>query len=134
MKLIQQAGKTGSSAKCLMGSGGRSDFSSPKFSSHEAKLIGYGESASQKLKDAEDNILKNAHNIASHSNLLREHTENINTFISTNAIFNSQILRGRPIYLLKANRYRYRYRYIGIGILDIGIGIIGIGIGIGYEK
>ena len=44
--------------------------------------------------------------------------------------------RGRPIYLLKANRYRYRYRYryIGIGILDIGIGIIGIGIGIGYEK
>ena len=31
--------------------------------------------------------------------------------------------RGRPIYLLKANRYRY----IGIGILDIGIGIIGIG-------
>ena len=38
--------------------------------------------------------------------------------------------RGRPIYLLKANRYRYRY--IGIGILDIGIGIIGIGIG--YEK
>ena len=38
--------------------------------------------------------------------------------------------RGRPIYLLKANRYRY----IGIGILDIGIGIIGIGIGIGYEK
>ena len=92
MKLIQQAGKTGSSAKCLMGSGGRSDFSSPKFSSHEAKLIGYGESASQKLKDAEDNILKNAHNIASHSNLLREHTENINTFISTNATFNSQIL------------------------------------------
>ena len=31
--------------------------------------------------------------------------------------------RGRPIYLLKANRYRY----IGIGIFDIGIGI-------GYEK
>ena len=30
--------------------------------------------------------------IASHSNLLREHTENINTFISTNATFNSQIL------------------------------------------
>ena len=92
MKLIQQAGKTGSSAKCLMGSGGRSDFSSPKFSSHEAKLIGYGESASQKLKDAEDNIHKNAQDIASHSNLLREHTENINTFISTNATFNSQIL------------------------------------------
>ena len=44
------------------------------------------------------------------------------------------VCRGRPIYLLKANRYRYRYRYIGIGILDIGIGIIGIGIGIGYEK
>ena len=38
----------------------------------------------------------------------------------------SQPPRGRPIYLLKANRYRY----IGIGILDIGIGIIGIG----YEK
>ena len=47
-----------------------------------------------------------------------------------------RVIRGRPIYLLKANRYRYRYRYryIGIGILDIGIGIIGIGIGIGYEK
>ena len=30
--------------------------------------------------------------IASHSNLLREHTENINTFISTNATFNSHIL------------------------------------------
>ena len=41
-----------------------------------------------------------------------------------------RVSRGRPIYLLKANRYRYRY--IGIGILDIGIGIIGIGIG--YEK
>ena len=39
-------------------------------------------------------------------------------------------IRGRPIYLLKANRYRYRN--IGISILDIGIGIIGIGIG--YEK
>ena len=47
-------------------------------------------------------------------------------------IVNSAVSRGRPIYLLKANRYRYRY--IGIGILDIGIGIIGIGIGIGYEK
>ena len=29
--------------------------------------------------------------------------------------------RGRPIYLLKANRYQY----IGIGISSIGIGIIG---------
>merc|ERR1711915_452348 len=45
-----------------------------------------------KLKDAEDNIHKNAQDIASHSNLLREQTENINTFISTNATFNSQIL------------------------------------------
>merc|ERR1711915_189013 len=58
----------------------------------DAKLKGYDESASQKLKDAEDNIHKNAQDIASHSNLLREHTENINTFISTNATFNSQIL------------------------------------------
>merc|ERR1712142_1196606 len=58
----------------------------------DAKLKGYDESASQKLKDAEDNIHKNAQDITSHSNLLREHTENINTFISTNATFNSQIL------------------------------------------
>merc|ERR1711915_415767 len=42
--------------------------------------------------DAKLNIHKNAQDIASHSNLLREHTENINTFISTNATFNSQIL------------------------------------------
>merc|ERR1711915_116056 len=58
----------------------------------DAKLKGYDESASQKLKDAEDNIHKNAQDIASHSNLLREHTVNTNTFISTNATFNSQIL------------------------------------------
>ena len=51
---------------------------------------GYDESASQKLRDAEDNIQKNAQDIASHSNLLREHTENINTFISTNATFTNQ--------------------------------------------
>ena len=52
-----------------------------------AKLKGYDESASHKLKDAEDNIHKNAQDIASHSNLLREHTKNINTFVSTNATF-----------------------------------------------
>merc|ERR1711874_99632 len=54
------------------------------------KLKGYDESTSQKLRDAEDNIHKNAQDIASHSNLLREHTENINTFISTNATFTNQ--------------------------------------------
>merc|ERR1719495_1576074 len=54
------------------------------------KLKGYDESASQKLREAEDNIQKNAQGIASHSNLLREHTENINTFISTNATFTNQ--------------------------------------------
>merc|ERR1719513_247736 len=54
------------------------------------KLKGYDESASQKLREAEDNIQKIAQGIASHSNLLREHTENINTFISTNATFTNQ--------------------------------------------
>merc|ERR1711874_758620 len=54
------------------------------------KLKGYDEPTSQKLRDAEDNIHKNAQDIASHSNLLREHTENINTFISTNATFTNQ--------------------------------------------
>merc|ERR1712142_328021 len=54
------------------------------------KFKGYDESASQKLREAEDNIQKNAQDIASHSNLLREHTENINTFISTNATFTNQ--------------------------------------------
>merc|ERR1711872_1203007 len=58
----------------------------------DAKLKGYDESASQKLKDAEDNIHKNAQDIASHSNLLREHTENINTVNSTNLEFNTKIL------------------------------------------
>ena len=58
----------------------------------DAKLRGYDESASQKIKDAEDNIHENVQDIASHSNLLKEHTENINTFISAKATFNSQIL------------------------------------------
>merc|ERR1719342_680920 len=58
----------------------------------DAKLKGYDESASQKLRDAEENIQKNLQDIASHSNLLREHTENINNFISTNATFNNQVL------------------------------------------
>merc|ERR1711892_900840 len=53
---------------------------------------GYDESATQKIREAEDNIQKNGQDIASHSNLLREHTENINTFISTNATFNNQFL------------------------------------------
>merc|ERR1712106_1220750 len=56
------------------------------------KLKGYDESASQKLREAEDNIQKNGQDIASHSDLLREHTENINTFISTNANFTNQFL------------------------------------------
>ena len=47
------------------------DFSSTKFSSH-------------------------AQDMASHSNLLRGHTENINTFISTHATFNSQICGLEP--------------------------------------
>ena len=54
------------------------------------KLKGYDESASQKLREAENNIWRNARGITSHSNLLREHTENINTFISTNATFTNQ--------------------------------------------
>merc|ERR1712123_459284 len=58
----------------------------------EAKLKGYDESASQKLREAGDNIQKNGQDIASHSNLLREHTENINTFISTNAAFTNQFV------------------------------------------
>jgi len=58
----------------------------------DAKLRGYDESASQKIKDAEDNIHENVQDIASHSNLLKEHTENINTFISAKDKFNSQIL------------------------------------------
>merc|ERR1712106_1293829 len=58
----------------------------------DAKLKGYDESASQKLREAGDNIRKNAQDIASHSNLLREHTENINTFISTNATFTNQFI------------------------------------------
>merc|ERR1712128_50948 len=56
------------------------------------KLKGYDESASQNLREAEDNIQKNGQDIASHSNLLREHTENINTFISTNSTFTKQFL------------------------------------------
>merc|ERR1712128_53532 len=59
----------------------------------ENKLKGYDESASQKLREAEDNIQKNGQDIASHSDLLREHTENINTFISTNATFTNQFLK-----------------------------------------
>ena len=43
----------------------------------------------------------------------------------TGELWYAENCRGRPIYLLKANRYRY----IGIGILDIGIGI-----GNDYEK
>jgi len=58
----------------------------------DSKLRGYDDSASQKLREAEDNIQKNAQDIASQSNFLREHTENINTFISTNAIFTNQFL------------------------------------------
>merc|ERR1712128_274776 len=58
----------------------------------DAKLKGYDESASQKLREAGDNIQKNAQDIASHSNLLKEHTENINTFISTNATFTNQFV------------------------------------------
>merc|ERR1711892_474937 len=53
---------------------------------------GYDESATQKIREAEDNIQKNGQDIASHSNLLTEHTENINTFISTNATFTNQFL------------------------------------------
>merc|ERR1712106_333404 len=58
----------------------------------DAKLKGYDESASQKLREAGDNIQKNAQDIASHSNLLKEHTENINTFISTNTTSTNQFV------------------------------------------
>ena len=51
----------------------------------DTKFKGYDELAGQKLKDAEDNIHKNAQDIASHSNILRGHTEKINTFIYANA-------------------------------------------------
>merc|ERR1712202_60301 len=57
-----------------------------------AKLKGYDESASQKIREAGDNIQKNAQDIASQSNLLKEHTENINNFISSNATFNNQFI------------------------------------------
>ena len=50
----------------------------------DAKLKGFDKTASQKLREAENNIQKNGQDIASHSNLLQEHTENINTLISTN--------------------------------------------------
>ena len=55
------------------------------------KLEGCDESASQKLREAE-NEQKNDQDIASHSNILRKHTENINIFISHNATFNNQFL------------------------------------------
>ena len=42
------------------------------------------------LKETEDKIEKNCHSIASHANILSEHTENINTCISTNASFNNR--------------------------------------------
>merc|ERR1712236_191379 len=44
------------------------------------------------MGEAEDNIQKNAQDIASQSNLLKEHTRNINNFISTNATFNNQLI------------------------------------------
>merc|ERR1711936_1279507 len=58
----------------------------------DAKLKGYDESGSQKIREAEDNIQKIAQDIASQSNLLKEHTENINNFISSNATFNNQFI------------------------------------------
>merc|ERR1711970_261756 len=58
----------------------------------DTKLKGYDELASQKLRESEDNIQKNAQDIASQSNLLKEHTENINNFISSNATFNNQLI------------------------------------------
>merc|ERR1712228_709567 len=58
----------------------------------DAKLKGYDESGSQKLKDAEDNIHKNAQDIATHSLLLTEHTGNINTINSANLEFSTKIL------------------------------------------
>merc|ERR1711936_398806 len=58
----------------------------------DAKLKDYDEAASQKIREAEDNIQKNAQDIASQSNLLKEHTENINNFISSNTTFNNQFI------------------------------------------
>ena len=42
------------------------------------------------IGEAEDNIQKSAQNITIQANPLKEHTENINNFISTNATFNNQ--------------------------------------------
>merc|ERR1711936_795070 len=58
----------------------------------DAKLKDYDEAASQKIREAEDNIQKIAQDIASQSNLLKEHTENINNFISSNTTFNNQFI------------------------------------------
>ena len=41
----------------------------------DAKLKDYDEAASQKIREAEDNIQKNSQDIASQSNLLKEHTD-----------------------------------------------------------
>ena len=57
-----------------------------------AKLKVYDKSASQKNREVDDNIQKNTQDIASQSNLLKEHTENINSFISNNEAFNNHSL------------------------------------------
>ena len=50
------------------------------------------EAASLKIKEAEENIQKNAQNIASQTNLFKEHTENINNFVSSNTTLNNQFI------------------------------------------
>ena len=61
-----------------------------QFLEHKGKLKGHNEPTSHKLREAEDNIQKNAQGIACHSNLLREHNKDKNTFISTNVTFTNQ--------------------------------------------
>ena len=42
------------------------------------------------LRETENNVQKNAHDISSQSQLLKKHTDNINIFISSNATFKNQ--------------------------------------------
>ena len=104
----------------------------------DSKLKGYDESTSQKLRETEDNIQKNTQDIASQSSLLREHTENMNTFISTNTIFTNQFLALEQksedfLEHLQVERLRIVEidRYLVTADIPIPIPVIGIGIGIG---
>ena len=62
-----------------------------QFLEHKRKLKEHNEPTSHKLREAGDNIQKNAQGSACHSNLLREHNKDKNTFISTNVTFTNQL-------------------------------------------